>query len=491
MRGASRRTVDRTIELHATAVGIGQYLYLPFQVPDGVNRVAVSMRRSGEASIGVGLFDHRGPDHGSPGFRGVYGDEVSSFFVAADRASRGFRPGRIEPGTWTVVVPVFRALIPVRLDITVTLSFGPQPPEALPGPEPGVVREAPGWYRGDVHNHTTHSSDAYGSGSALEPAEYPAAMREAGLDWAVLTDHNCTTSGDHLADAVADSGVLLIGGMELTNWPHGHATVTGLDPGDWLDWRARPAGVALGRYERRIGTLVNAVRERGAYLSAAHPLSGHLSWQFLAEQVADPSLLPDGFEVWNGPHEPKDEAALVVWDSLLRAGHRVFANGGSDLHGTADPDGSGLGIPTTVVYAESLSRRDVVAALKAGRSFITSAPDGPELYLEAAGPDGQQAMPGGEIRGPGADVVTFSVLVRRGAGRALVLLRDGVAAHATPISADEQTVTIQQSIGVGGYLRAELRGTSAAELGDPVSSRTRMAALTNPIFLVRTGVPTR
>jgi hypothetical protein len=478
MRGVSR------VELTATAMGIGQYLYLPFQVPEGVNRISVSMRRPGDASVGIGLFDHRGPEYGSPGFRGVYGDEASSFFVAADSASRAFRPGRIEPGTWTVVVPVFRVLLPVQLDITITLHFGPQPPEATPGPEPGVVRDRPGWYRGDLHNHTTHSSDAYASGSALAPADYPAAMLRAGLDWAVLTDHNVTTGNDHLAEAVADSGVLLIGGMEMTNWPHGHATVTGLDPGDWVDWRQRPAGVPLGRYEARIEALIKAARQRGSYLSAAHPTSGHLSWQFLAEQAADPSLLPDGLEVWNGPHQPDDDAALVAWDSLLRAGHRVFANGGSDLHGTANPAASALGVPTTVVYAESLSRRDVVAALKAGRGFLTCAPDGPELRLEAEGPGGQHAMMGGEIAGRPADPVTVSVLVRGGAGRSLLLLRDGVAVHAVPVTADEQIVTLRQSVGAGGYLRAELRSLPTPDSADPVSGRTGMAALTNPVFLV-------
>lgn len=477
--------MTRIIELTATALGIGQYLYLPFQVPEGVNRVAVSMRKPSGVSLGIGLFDQRGPDYGSPGFRGVYGDEASACFVAADCASQAFRPGRIEPGTWTVVVPVFRALLPTELTIRVTLSFGPQPPEVPLGPEPVVVRDRPGWYRGDLHNHTTHSSDACASGSALSPADYPAAMRRAGLDWVVFTDHNVTTANDRLAKTASDADVLLIGGMEMTNWSHGHATVAGLEPGDWLDWRQRPAGVPLGRYERRIDALIEAVRQRGGYLSAAHPLKGHLSWQFLAEQTANPALLPHGLEVWNGSHQPDDEAALFAWDALLRAGHRVYANGGSDLHGTANPAVSALGVPTTVVYAESLSRRDVVAALKAGRGFITSAPDGPELYLEASGPDGQHAIVGGTVSGCAAADVTVSVLVHGGVGRSLLLLRDGVAVHAVPVTSDEQMVTLPQRIGDGGYLRAELRGMSTVDPTDPASSRTGMAALTNPIFLVQ------
>jgi hypothetical protein len=91
---------------------------------------------------------------------------------------------------------------------------------------------------------------------------------------------------------------------------------------------------------------------------------------------------------------------------------------------------------------------------------------------------------GGEIAGRPADPVTVSVLVRGGAGRSLLLLRDGVAVHAVPVTADEQIVTLRQSVGAGGYLRAELRSLPTPDSADPVSGRTGMAALTNPVFLV-------
>ncbi|MQA25784.1 MAG: hypothetical protein GEU94_09955 [Micromonosporaceae bacterium] len=482
---ASASASDETITFTLTVAGLGDYHYLPFQVPEGVNRVAVSMTKSRDASIGIGLFDQRGADYGSPGFRGVYGAEASSFFVAAHEASWAFRAGRIEPGTWTVVVPVFQAPAPTTLTITVTLSFGRQRPEAELGPEQSVVRDQPGWYRGDLHNHTVESSDARASGSAMTPAEYAAAMTRAGLDFVSLTDHNVTTANDALARAAGDADVLLIGGEEMTNWFHGHATVTGLAPGEWIDWRQRPAAVPLRQHERRIDAFFADVRRRDVYVSAAHPMAGHLSWQFLAEGVADPSLLPDGLEVWNGPYQPDDEATLAAWDKLLRAGHRVFGNGGSDLHGVANPAASALGAPTTVVYADTLSRRGVVAALRAGRSFITSAPDGPELYLSASGPDGQEAMVGGEVRGAASDSVVVSVLVRRGAGRTLLVRRDGAIVSAAPITSDEQTVRTSQPIGAGGYMRVELREAPSIDPGDPTAGKAGMAALTNPVFLIR------
>jgi hypothetical protein len=483
-RDASAAAESRIV-LSATAAAAGHYLYLPFEVPAGVNRVAVSMTKAGDASMGIGLFDHRGPDYGSPGFRGIYGEEASSFFVTAREASRAFRAGRIEPGTWTVVIPVFRAPTPTPLTVTVTLGFGPQEASVRPGRQQGTVTNRPGWYRGDLHNHTTHSSDAYASGSALSPADYPAALRKAGLDWVVFTDHNVTVSNDDLARTAGRSGVLLIGGVEMTNWFHGHATVSGLAPGDWVDWRQRPVPVPLQAHERRIAAFFDDVRRHDCHVSAAHPASAHLSWQFLAEGLADPSLLPDGLEVWNGPFQPDDEAAIATWDTLLRAGHRIFANGGSDLHGAAHPQASALGAPTTVVYAESLSRQHVIAALRAGRCYITAEPAGPELYLRAAGPGGQREIVGGTVSGSADAPVAVSAEVRGGRGRVLTLLRDGVAVHTTPITTDPQVVELWQPIGPGGYLRAELRDEPRVKPSNPTNGRTGMAALTNPIFLTR------
>ena len=107
--------------LRATVAGIGEYVYLPFEVPAGVNRLDVSLTKSSsETKVGVGLFDHRGAGYQSPGFRGIYGEERSELFVAAHDASQSFLPTRIEPGTWTIVVPMFRALTPTDIAVTVT-----------------------------------------------------------------------------------------------------------------------------------------------------------------------------------------------------------------------------------------------------------------------------------------------------------------------------------------------------------------------------------
>jgi hypothetical protein len=347
-----------------------------------------------------------------------------------------------------------------------------------------VVRRGAGWYRGDLHNHTTESSDAFSSGSALSPAEYPAAARKAGLDFVSLTDHNVISQNLHLLENARGSGVLLLGGEEMTNWFHGHATVSGLPPGVFVDWRQRPRPLPLFDHERRIDSFIRQVRQLDVYTSVAHPFGAHLSWQFFGEAAADPALLPDGLEIWNGAFQPDDEAALRYWDEQLRAGRRLTANGGSDVHGfEAEPGITlGFGQPTTVTFARELSTPAIVAALEAGRAFVTESPAGPGLYLTGSA-RGRREMVGETLRGAPSDTARLTVLVTGGAGSHLVLLRDGAPVQTTPITSDRQEVSLVQPFGSGGYVRAELRSGPRPDPDNPLAGGTGMRAFTNPIFL--------
>ena len=141
-----------------------------------------------------------------------------------------FTPGPIPAGTWTVIVLVFLAVLPTQVRIRVRMTRGSRAVPVLPEPLPGVVNDAPGWYRGDLHCHTEASSDAWRTGMALRPGDWAHLARSLGLDFLALTDHNVisqnlTLTGDNVDD------VLLLAGEEVTNYFHGHATVSGSSRG--------------------------------------------------------------------------------------------------------------------------------------------------------------------------------------------------------------------------------------------------------------------
>lgn len=485
-RASSRPLVApaRTATLTTTVVGTGSYAELPFTLPSGVQRIDVAMTKSdSSASLGIGIFDARGAGYQSAGFRGIYGAERSEFFVSTAGASQAFIPGDMPPGTWTVLVPVFNAPRPTEVTVRVTMSFDPQGDPFRTGPEPGVVLDEPGWYRGDLHCHTAESSDAWASGSAMTPAEWASTCRRSGLDFVAMTDHNVISQNFFLArDAGED--MLLMPGEEMTNWFHGHATVSGLDVGQWLDFRQTPLGQPLPSGGARISEFIAAAESMGAYVAAAHPSAAHLSWQFAADGEVDPGSRTHGYEVWTGPWQPDDETSLEQWDRMLGEGWRTVANGGSDLHGVQNSGGFAVGKPTTVVFADQLSKNAVIGALKAGRCFITRAPDGVELYLGATRP-GQAASVGGNIYGDAGDPVAVSARVRRAGGMRLTFISGGKPISTTQLGSDDQTVTATVPIPPGGgYVRAEVRGQDRPDPTNPQASEGDMEALSNPVFLV-------
>ena len=110
---------DLEIVLTDTVVATANYAYL---LLSGVTCLDVSMSTDRGAFLGIGLFDGRGHDYQSPGFRGLAGAERQQFFVALDGATLGFIPGLIEAGSWTVMIPVFLAVLLTRVTVRVRMT---------------------------------------------------------------------------------------------------------------------------------------------------------------------------------------------------------------------------------------------------------------------------------------------------------------------------------------------------------------------------------
>ncbi|MFC4252797.1 CehA/McbA family metallohydrolase [Sinimarinibacterium flocculans] len=471
------------LRLEGSVGSAGDTLYLPFELPAGVQRLDATLSEDSPGNLGLGVFDARGADFGSPGFRGISGAERREVFIADDAATPGFIAGPLAPGPWTLAIPNFLATGKARVEVK--LSFGSSAAGAALLPAQELARNTPGWYFGDLHVHTVHSSDAFSSGAALEPAQMAERAQAHGLDFLSLTDHNVTTQNDRLS-AAAPPGFLLLGGEEVTTWMSGpgHLTVTGLQSGDWVDWRFRPSlGVfadtaAWSAYDRPVQVVLEQARALGLYSAVAHPMiwpGFGSNWGFFADAETDPAALPDGFEVWNGSADfalTWGPAALRRWDEELARGRHVCGNGGSDVHGVGGE--VEVGRPATVVYAPALSRAAITAALRGCRGYMTADPDGPALMLSGAGPDGQQQLVGGTLYGSPGDSVTLSARVTGGEGAVLIWIHNGRSAGRVTLGAADQTVSQDFGIGEGGAVRAELRASALA--GEPL-------ALSNPIFL--------
>lgn len=366
------------------------YFYVPFEVPPGTTRLDIAMayRKAGDCVIDLGLFDPGVTDFPSArGFRGWSGGARDSFFVATDDATPGYIHGAMPAGTWQVILGLYK-LPPEGAKVTLAVTLDdapravrPQPPRTRP------VRQGAGWYKGDLHCHTFHS-DARGGPELLH-----AAAQQAGLDFLAVADHN-TISQRRYFHPASSPDLVFVRAMEVTT-ARGHANVFGLD--EWVDFRlSQPQHVHL---------LSDIVHRNGGILSINHD-KPTIPWDYELPQI-------DCQEVWQSTWLNWNWVALERWNGRLSNGLRVSAIGGSDFHQPDRllPEGPFvLARPTTVLWLDELSEDAVLAAMKAGRGYVTESPAGPLLSISANGlPMGSvtsgPVSASAEVRGAKGDIL--------------------------------------------------------------------------------------
>lgn len=448
------------------------YKLLPFDVPPGLGRLTVTYGYSQRVSaalpagsgnvIDIGCFDPRGAEFlQGEGFRGWSGSARQTFTVAVHEATPGYLPGPILPGTWHILLGLYR-IQPEGCDYRIeirgsrepaptmpALSFPPLPLSLVPGPS------TPHWYRGDLQSHT-HHSDATGS-----LADLAAAARRQGLDFVAVTEHNTVSHLPHLA-AAGGPDLLLIPGQEITTY-YGHANAWGLR--GLQEFRCRDAAT--------MARIIDAVHAAGVLFSVNHPKDNGPPWEY------GPDLPFDCVEAWQGPWAQGNQQSLAFWDGVLRRGRWAVAVGGSDSHVPApgrprvSPD---LGSPTTWVYANELTTAGILAGIRAGHVFVSADPCGPQVILQAdADGDGRyEVMMGDEVVVPGGE--TLSLQARVVGGRDLVLrIVSGEGVSVRPVEGQDFTHRWRvRPVGDTFY---------RVEVVEPGWPHAPMRALSNPVYV--------
>ncbi|MGH3364524.1 MAG: CehA/McbA family metallohydrolase [Nocardioidaceae bacterium] len=467
--GSSR---TRTHSGHFTGVGTPDWHYIPVQVPHGVRAIEVSYDYENTPTpagpsanvIDIGIFDPSGKELGdAAGFRGWSGGARRSFRISRGSATPGYIPGPMTPGRWHVILgPV--GIVPPGIDwtVTVTLRFGRPGPRFEPSPAPRAVPDTGRrWYRGDLHLHTVHSD---GSRSLPEMVE---AAHSTGLDFFVSTEHN-TSSASLSWGRHTRPDLLVVNGEEVTT-RDGHWIAVGLPAGSWVDWRYRVTDDRLSRFTEQ-------VRGLGGLAVVAHPSVPipTTGWTFAG--FGD----MDAIEVWNGPWTLDDQGTLERWHAMLVAGDYLPAVGSSDSHRPDQP----VGLPQTVVLADTLSSVAVVRGLRRGRAWVAeSSRVGLSFSVTSST---SRATCGGTVTAePGGSVrVRLRVSGVPGCVATVVGAEGPVAVAAADgdgrIHVDERIPAV-----VTPFVRVEVRRPEASAPMDPTTGSPggSMVALTNPIFV--------
>ncbi len=447
-------------------VGTRAMKYLPFDVPEGVSRIAIHREfdhgpdATRKNTVDFGLFDNRGVVNG---IRGWQGGAPGDFVVTGDSqtCSPHAIPGPLPKGRW-FIAQYYLVAAPAGLSYryTVTFSFGgAAPPRNFPAPppyDPGVLKNEAGWYAGNMHAHTIHSD----GGRTLPDMVRRCA--DAGFDFVVSTEHNSPTAHYRFPEAArANPGVLLLYGDEWTS-PGGHANITGQTPGYWFDFRVDPG-------DGKLPAVIAEAHRQKALFTINHPFAACTSctWLYPSSEWAT----ADAIEVWNGVWTPEDKRAVDLWDGLLKAGRRITALGGTDYH-----RGEDALIPATLVYAKNLSRSAVMDGLRGGHAYLTEGPRGPKLLLSLPG---QLALPGDAVRVKG-DTAQVEVKIEGGDGMRLHFIwADGEAT--VPVVGENAIVLQTVPLRASGTAGAK-RNYARAELWRSPSS---LAALSNPMYFNR------
>jgi predicted metal-dependent phosphoesterase TrpH len=451
------------------APDIPDWYYLPVEVPRGVSQIDVVYSYDKPAvpagvrgnACDIGMFGPEGFQLGNQrGFRGWSGGFRDRFSISASEATPGYLAGPITPGTWHVILgPYTVAPQGLNYRVDITLTFGPQGTPFKPNPAPTTAaakQRGKAWYRGDCHLHTVYSD------GKRTPDELVADARAAGLDFIVSTDHNTSSSqlqwGDHATD-----DLLILNGEEVTT-RSGHWPAIGLPAGTWIDWRYRADDAKDFRQ------FVDQVHKVGGLVTAAHPFANCFGCTYeFAYEIAD--LV----EVWNGPWTDDDQQTVNHWDGLLRSGQWIPAIGDSDAH---NPDQI-VALPHTVVLADSLRQQDLLAGLKAGRSWLAESAQ-VSLGFTASG-GGRTAGIGEALPADTGTPVTVQATVGGVPGTTVSILDQlGVEHTETVGTSGTTTVSWTTYPRYSRWVRAEVRRPSG---GPNTTVANAMVAMTNPIFL--------
>jgi hypothetical protein len=415
-----------------TAAG-GDYADVQFEVPAGTVEIQISHTDGSDYVIlDWGVWSPEG-------FRGWGGGLTDDAIIGVDQSSRGYLPGSITPGTWTVSIGKAKLdasgghySIDVVCRDNATLPVQPKAPYS-----PVVLSNERRWYKGDFHVHSVQSGDA---GATFDDIATLAKMR--GLDFVNLSDHN--TSAQHALIAAyqpSQPELLLLRGSEITTYT-GHGNSVGTSA--YVEHR-------LGKDGRTVAGIVDDVAAQGGVFIVNHPVLdlgdvcigcswGHVDntpW----DKVAALELITGNFDIGVNAFVPR---VIDLWDSLQGGGARIAVVGGSDDHRAGNdtgPTASPIGSPTTLVLADNLSEAAIVEAVRKGRTTVQlTGPDDPFVELTING-----AELGDEVEGVAS--IEARVHVVGGAGTLVQLWRDGAKLEQKPVTGDDATITFSDEPG--------------------------------------------
>lgn len=325
--------VDFTLTKELSTLDQGEYVTLPFDVPERVEEVGIQLNvnGSGENVIDLGLEDPHG-------VRGWSGGARKSAFVREDRATPGYTVGPLSSGRWGVILNAYQVSRGgCSVEVQVTLNL-----------------EKHRWFKGDLHMHSNHSDGAYSLSEVITH------VKETGLEFMALTDHNTFSQNDAYP---MTEDLAIIPAVELTT-NRGHSNFYGVKR-PFTDFRCQTV--------EDVQRVIKEGEANGALISVNHPHCDYCWWDWGLDHFDFQFV-----EIWNGVWSKANQRSLDWWHNQLCKGKRIVAIGGSDKHG--QDEWIRYGGPTTWVLAKSHSPRGILEGIRKGHVCVSAHPD--EAFID-------------------------------------------------------------------------------------------------------------
>lgn len=336
------------------------YIHHKFIVPDGVSKVGAifTFHKEKLAQLFISLHDPQG-FRGNRMKPGAKGQVELELWVTPSDASEGAIPGLLYPGEWTLQIDVEALAEETDYHLIVSAEHGEVPEvQASVFPDHHVIRDEPGWYKGELHAHSTESDGKHVVETVIEAAI------DTKLDFFALTDHFTVSQWRKLIPYVKH--LALLRSCEITSH-HGHANLHGMKA--WVD-------VFVDRLDWSMNDAADQVHEQGGLFCVNHAFSGRLGWRAYDFDWHKADLM----EVYHHLEAINNTYQVGLWDRLLNEGYRIVGAGGIDSHNPFEGLHR-LGQVLTYVYADELSEKGIIEGLRRGQVYVTK---GPQIRFTAS-----------------------------------------------------------------------------------------------------------
>ncbi len=341
-------------------------------------------------------------------------------------------------------------------------------------PKSGGAAAPPGsWFKGDLHLHSSHSTDALDN-----PEDVVIARAESlGMDYFTFTDHDNHVEGNIATwddPAYTSNSMVMLYGVEYTT---ARAHVNFFSPERWDH---------LALYALRDGEAqpyLDEAHRQGLHASINHPFNGD-PWEHSFD------LDFDSMEIWNALNPlPGNAETLRKWDELMTNGRRIAGRGGSDVHHQTGFESMVLNVgnPTTWIRARERSVPAILEALKAGAVSVSYAPlaERVELLADADGDGKPEAVIGSNLPSLGRRI-DFRIEIagfRDGSSYAVTVIKNGEVFRELAVDQPSAVFDDTPEAGTRAYYRLEVRGETPEAPAAYVALYAGLIAITNPIYV--------